>query len=39
MAIGILCINDRFYLRHGFVQGEEAGWDIYYQRAPSNLTT
>lgn len=31
--------SNRFYLRHGFVQVEAAEWDIYYQRAPSNLTT
>jgi GNAT superfamily N-acetyltransferase len=26
--------SNRFYQRHGFVQVEEAEWDIYYMRAP-----
>lgn len=26
--------SNRFYLRHGFIQSEEAEWDIYYVRQP-----
>lgn len=27
--------SNRFYQRHGFVQSDEAEWDIYYVRRPS----
>ncbi|RQT13111.1 hypothetical protein [Burkholderia contaminans] len=30
--------SNRFYARHGFVQADEAEWDIYYMRAPGSAT-
>ncbi|WP_373558433.1 GNAT family N-acetyltransferase [Burkholderia sp. HI2500] len=30
--------SNRFYARHGFVQADEAEWDIYYVRAPGSAT-
>ncbi len=30
--------SNRFYARHGFVQADEAEWDIYYVREPGSAT-
>ncbi|MCA8294948.1 GNAT family N-acetyltransferase [Burkholderia sp. AU30198] len=30
--------SNRFYARHGFVQTDEAEWDIYYVREPGSAT-
>lgn len=30
--------SNRFHARHGFVQVDEAEWDIYYVRAPGSTT-
>jgi len=30
--------SNRFYARHGFVQADEAEWDIYYVREPGSTT-